>query len=188
MPLFYKLGQKGSEVFPFAIYYISMLSLFAASSTYHFFSGRRQVKVILQKIDHMMIFFMIAGSYTPICLVSLSGPSGTRLMAAIWFISLLGMAMNILWIDCPKWLSSVIYILLGWICVFLFKELVAVMPRNGLVLLLSGGLAYTVGGIIYAIKPNISRFLPNNFGNHEVFHCFVVLGAFLHYLMVLTLI
>ncbi len=189
VPLAFRVAQHPSpeRVLVFGIYSVSVIFLYAASSTYHCFDISPKWNKILQKIDHMMIFFMIAGSYTPICAVAMGDRTGWQLLLAVWGISLAGMAMNILWINCPKWVSSVIYIALGWICMFAFFKIRAVMTPAEFGCLVAGGVIYTVGGIIYALKLPVFKKLPRNFGNHEIFNCFDIAGSMFHYFMMYLL-
>ena len=123
VPLLIKSGSgAGSTCFlAMGIFMLSMILLYGASTTYHAVNVSAKALQIFRKIDHMMIFVMIAGSYTPVCLIVLDGRSGMLLLALVWGIALLGMGINALWITCPKWFSSTIYIALGWVCVLVFN-------------------------------------------------------------------
>lgn len=138
---------------------------------------------VLKKLDHAMIFVLIAGSYTPICTIVLGGKVGYGLLTAIWIIAILGIVFKMFWVTCPKWVSSVMYIAMGWFCVIaiapLFKKLSAVCFG----LLLAGGIIYTVGGIIYALKLSWFENHWKNFGLHEIFHLFVMGGSACHLIM-----
>ena len=137
---------------------------------------------IFRKIDQMMIFVMIAGSYTPVCLLVLDGRTGMTLLALVWGIALFGMGINVLWITCPKWFSSVVYIALGWVCLLVFGQLRAVLPVGAFLWLLAGGIVYTIGGVIYALKLPIFNGKHENFGSHEIFHLFVIGGSICHFI------
>ena len=171
----------------FGIFSLSVFLLYCASTTYHSVKGSPHLTQILKKIDHMMIFFMIAGSYTPVCAIVLGNRTGWIMLAAVWGVALLGMGMNLLWINCPKWVSSVVYIAMGWICVFAFLKIKSALSEAEFALLLSGGIIYTIGGVIYALKLPLFRRLPKYFGNHEIFHCFVIAGSVCHYSMMFLL-
>ncbi len=166
-----------------AIFIVSMILLYAASTIYHTFDISPAVNKVLRKIDHMMIFILIAGTYTPVCLVVLGDRTGWMLLALVWTIAIAGIIIKACWITCPKWFSSVLYISMGWICVLAFTRIVQALPRTAFWWLLAGGLIYTVGGVIYALKLPIFNSRHKNFGSHEIFHLFVMAGSFCHYVM-----
>lgn len=162
----------------FLIFGISLLLLYGASTIYHTFTLAPDKTMLLRKIDHMMIFVLIAGTYTPICLVSLHGAWGWTLLVLIWVFAIGGICLKIFWMNAPRWLSTLIYVVMGWLAVIAFVPLEQAVSWKGIGLLLAGGLAYTVGAVIYAIKkPNFSW---KYFGFHEIFHVFVLLGSSLH--------
>ncbi len=161
----------------------SMILLYAASTIYHTFDISPAVNKILRKIDHMMIFILIAGTYTPVCLVVLGDRTGWMLLALVWTIAIVGIIIKACWITCPKWFSSVLYISMGWVCVLAFTRIVQALPKAAFWWLLTGGLIYTVGGVIYALKLPIFNSRHKNFGSHEIFHLFVMGGSFCHYVM-----
>ena len=161
----------------------SMILLYAASTIYHTFDISPAVNKVLRKIDHMMIFILIAGTYTPVCLVVLGDRTGWMLLALVWTIAIAGIIIKACWITCPKWFSSVLYISMGWICVLAFTRIVQALPRAAFWWLLAGGLIYTAGGVIYALKLPIFNSRHKNFGSHEIFHLFVMGGSFCHYVM-----
>ena len=165
-----------------AIFIVSMILLYAASTTYHTLDISPKVNRILRKIDHMMIFVLIAGSYTPVCLLVLDPKRGYPLLIAVWSLALIGIGIKFLWITCPKWFSSVIYIAMGWICVFVFSPIVHRLPVAAFGWLLAGGIIYTVGGIIYALKLPLFNARHQYFGSHEIFHLFVMGGSFCHFI------
>ena len=161
----------------------SMILLYAASTIYHTFDISPAVNKVLRKIDHMMIFILIAGTYTPVCLVVLGDRTGWMLLALVWTVAIAGIIIKACWITCPKWFSSVLYISMGWICVLAFTRIVQALPRAAFWWLLAGGLIYTAGGVIYALKLPIFNSKHKNFGSHEIFHLFVMGGSFCHYVM-----
>ena len=130
----------------------------------------------------MMIFVLIAGSYTPICLIVLGGEQGYTLLTVVWAIAAVGMLIKAFWITCPKWFSSIIYIAMGWVCVFVFGTLWATLPHSAIFWLFAGGVIYTIGGIIYALKLPIVNSKHKGFGSHEVFHLFVMGGSLCHFI------
>ncbi len=184
-PLLIKAARQPEPVYviSLAIFIFSMALLYAASTIYHTFDLSPNVNKILKKFDHMMIFVMIAGSYTPICLIVIHDSLGNKLLAAIWIMALAGMAMKFFWVTCPKWVSSAIYILMGWTCVFAFTPLLHALPTAAFVWLLAGGIIYTIGGVIYALKLPVFNNRFQYFGSHEIFHLFVMAGSVCHFIV-----
>lgn len=185
IPLLIKAAHEPGRVYiiSLAIYAASLILLYAASTTYHTFDLSEKVNTILKKIDHMMIFILIAGSYTPICLLVLNPGSGKILLGVIWGIAIVGILIKAFWVFCPKWVSSVLYIGMGWTCVLAFTQLLNNMSRPAFLWLLAGGIIYTVGGIIYALKVPIFDSKHKNFGTHEIFHLFVMGGSACHFIL-----
>lgn len=159
-----------------------MILLYGASATYHSLNLTGKALRVFRKLDHMMIFVLIAGSYTPVCLIILGGKTGYALLAAVWGIALLGMTLKAFWITCPKWFSSVIYIAMGWACVAVFGPLWRILPHAAFGWLLAGGIIYTVGGVIYALKLPLFNQKHEFFGSHEIFHLFVMGGSICHFI------
>lgn len=166
-----------------AIFIVSMILLYSASTIYHTLNISERINKRLRKFDHMMIYALIAGTYTPVCLIVLGDSSGYRLLALVWSIALAGMIINLIWITCPKWFSSLIYIAMGWVCVLALKQIIAALSPAAFGWLLAGGLIYTVGGIIYALKLPLFHEKFRYFGSHELFHLFVMGGSLCHYVM-----
>jgi hemolysin III len=166
------------------IFVMSMILLYTASGIYHTMMLPEKERMIYKKIDHLMIFILIAGSYTPICLTILYGHGGLILLACVWAIAIAGMIFKLFWVTCPKWVSSVIYISMGWLVAFAFKPLFKYTPLPGFILLLIGGLVYTLGGVIYALKLTPFNGRHHYFGSHEIFHVLIMVGNILHYIMV----
>ena len=166
-----------------SIFIISMILLYAASTTYHTLNLSERTNRILRKIDHCMIFMLIAGSYTPVCLIVLGGKVGYTLCAIVWGIAIAGIILKLFWITCPKWFSSVLYIAMGWLCVLAFVPIFHALPRAGFDWLLAGGIIYTIGGVIYALKVPLFNSRHKNFGSHEIFHIFVMLGSACHFIV-----
>lgn len=185
MPLLLKAARQPDPVYliSLGIFILSMFLLYTASTLYHTFDISPNVNRALKKCDHMMIFVMIAGSYTPICLVVIGGRLGIGMLILIWTIALLGIGMKAFWINCPKWLSSVVYIAMGWTCVLAFAPIIHSLPKQGFEWLLAGGIIYTLGGIIYALKLPIFNNRHKNFGLHEIFHLFVMAGSVCHFIL-----
>ena len=147
------------------IFGISMILLYSASATYHLVVSTEKVISYLRRIDHAMIFLLIAGSYTPFCLIALKGTAGWVLFSVIIAIAIVGISFKLIWFNCPRWLSTGIYVLMGWLAIFLIGPLKKALSPQGLDLLIIGGVFYTIGAIIYATKPN---FLKSKYlGFHE---------------------
>lgn len=184
VPLLVKAGiQSGWEIFlAMAIFMGSMILLYGASATYHSVDLTGRSLRVFRKLDHMMIFVLIAGSYTPVCLIVLGGKLGYTLLALVWGIAAVGMLVKACWITCPKWFSSVIYIAMGWVCVLVFGPLLKTLSAPAFLWLLAGGIIYTVGGVIYALKLPIFNAKHKFFGSHEVFHLFVMGGSICHFI------
>lgn len=178
--LIHAAQQKASltTLISLSIFMLSMISLYGASSAYHAFFLSDKGTTVLKKLDHTMIFFLIAGSYTPVCVVKL-GSAGTKLLLLVWALALAGAIFKLCWITCPKWVSSVIYIAMGWSCLTAMPQLLAALDNQGFFWLLLGGIFYTVGGILYALKPKCLE--GKAFGIHEIFHVFVMAGSLCHY-------
>ena len=163
------------------VFMISMVLLYAASTIYHSVNCSGRVLRIFRKMDHMMIFVLIAGTYTPVCLLTLPKPSGLMLLAAVWGIALVGIFIKGFWITCPKWFSSVMYIAMGWSCLSVLGQLFSLLPLHAFLWLLAGGLIYTAGGIIYALRLPLFDARHPMFGLHEIFHLFVMAGSLCHF-------
>lgn len=163
------------------VFMISMVLLYAASTIYHSVNCSGRILRIFRKMDHMMIFVLIAGTYTPVCLLTLPKPSGLMLLAAVWGIALVGIFIKGFWITCPKWFSSVLYITMGWSCLSVLGQLFSLLPLHAFLWLLAGGLIYTAGGIIYALRLPLFDARHPMFGLHEIFHLFVMAGSLCHF-------
>jgi len=164
------------------IFGVSMILLYSASATYHMVIAKDHVIALLRKLDHSMIFLLIAGSYAPFCLIVLNGTTGFTLFSIVAGIAVAGILFKMVWFNCPRWLSTGLYIGMGWIIVFLASPLSKVLSAPGLSLLIIGGLMYTIGGFIYGAKP---KFLQSRYlGFHEIFHIFILLGTFSHFLCI----
>lgn len=171
-----------------SVFMISMILLYGASTAYHTFIVQPHTEKILKRIDHMMIFVLIAGSYTPVCAMVLPQPIGTILLAVIWGLAFAGMVLKLFWVTCPKWFSSIIYIAMGWACAFVMPQLYVSLPRQAFLLLALGGIIYTIGGVIYAMKLKVFNERFPKFGSHEVFHVCVMLGSLCHYFAIASVI
>jgi hemolysin III len=171
------------HIISLVVFIISMILLYVASTIYHTFSSTAAINRRLRKFDHMMIYVLIAGTYTPICLIALGGKTGILLLILIWGIALVGIIVTGFWVNCPKWFSSIVYITMGWTCVLAFTQLINSIPAAGFAWLLAGGIIYTIGGIIYALKLPIFNNRHKYFGSHEIFHLFVMGGSLCHFIL-----
>lgn len=162
----------------------TLICLYLASSLYHALDVSPEINLLLRKIDHLMIYVLIAGTYTPICLIALTGAWGNALLIGIWAIAIAGIALTLIWFEAPRWLTTSIYIMMGWLVAIASVPLQHTIGVTGLFWLVMGGVFYTIGGIIYGTKrPNITF---SKFGFHEIFHLFVLAGSFCHYLLMLN--
>lgn len=183
IPLLIKAAGNGPvALIAMTVFILSMILLYAASTTYHSVTLPQPVIKMLRKLDHSMIFVLIAGSYTPVCLIVLDQSRGLPLLITVWAFAIIGTLVKLFWIDCPKWFSSVIYIVMGWLCLFVFGPIIHSIPTAAFLWLLAGGIIYTVGGIIYALKLPLFNQKHQYFGSHEIFHLFVMGGSFCHFI------
>jgi hemolysin III len=180
--LLYSKNSNGITLSAFLVFGISMVLMYSTSTIYHFVDRSKQkAKLVMRKLDHIMIFVFVAGSYTPICLLTLNGSVGYKLLTLVWSITIIGTFIKLFWITAPNWVSSLLYISMGWVAVLVLSPLTSKMPVGGIYLLISGGILYTIGGVIYALRrPNINK---TYFGFHELFHIFVLAGSLCHYVM-----
>ena len=164
------------------IFGISLIALYTTSGIYHLVYATDQVLEKLRKLDHSMIFVLIAGSYTPFCMLSLNGIWKWSIGITVWSLAILGITLKMFWMNMPRWFSTGLYIGIGWIALSALKPLYTSLSLGGFIFLLLGGVMYTIGGVIYGLKkPNFSP----EFGFHEIFHIFVMLGSFCHYWAIL---
>lgn len=163
-----------------AIYAVSLSALLGTSALYHRVNWKRpDVRRWMRRLDHSMIFFLIAGTYTPFALLVLSGPLADAILAVVWVGALIGAIVEMVWIEHPKWVAALVYMSLGWVAVVAFPGMWDEMGVGGTLLVAVGGLLYTVGAVVYATQrpdPN-----PRVFGYHEVFHALVILAAAAHF-------
>jgi hemolysin III len=163
-----------------AIYAISLSALFGTSALYHRVNWKRpDVRRWMRRLDHSMIFFLIAGTYTPFALLALHGTLATAILVVVWVGALAGAIVEMVWIEHPKWASVLIYMSLAWVAAFAFPDLWSSLGVAGAMLLVAGGALYTAGAVVYAIqRPNPN---PAIFGYHEIFHLFVIAAAVAHF-------
>lgn len=174
------LAETPKATLAVAIYAVSLSALFGTSALYHRVNWRRpQVRQWMRRLDHSMIFFLIAGTYTPFALLVLDGTLAMAILVVVWIGAIAGAIVEMIWIDHPKWASALIYLSLGWVAVAAFPELWTAMGIGGTLLVAAGGLLYTAGAVVYAVqRPNPS---PAIFGYHEIFHLLVIAAAIAHF-------
>jgi hemolysin III len=166
-----------------AIYAVSVAGLFGASALYHRITwstvGARRW---MRRLDHSMIFLLIAGTYTPFAVLALDGPLATAILVVVWTAALGGIVLKLVWIDAPKWLIALIYVAIGWVALAAFPQLLEKLGVTATAMVAAGGLLYTAGAIVYARqRPDP---VPTVFGYHEIFHALVILAAALQYAVV----
>jgi hemolysin III len=163
-----------------AIYAVSLSALLGTSALYHRVDWKRpEVRRWMRRLDHSMIFFLIAGTYTPFALLVLDGPLADAILAVVWIGALIGAIVEMVWIEHPKWVAALVYMSLGWVAVVAFPGMWQEMGIPGTLLVAVGGLLYTVGAVVYATqRPNPN---PRVFGYHEVFHALVIAAAAAHF-------
>lgn len=174
------------KVASFAIYGGSLVALFLASSVYHFLDLGPRGNRWLRRFDHSAIFLLIAGTYMPVLLLLLEGSWRVSMVAVVGGFAVLGVAFKMLWIGCPRWIGTLLYLGMGWLAVIPGPVLLPRMPEGALSWLAAGGAAYTVGAVVYATKRPDPW--PGRFGFHEIWHLFVLAGAAGHYVLVLHLV
>ena len=161
----------------FVIFGLAMIALYTGSSVYHYYNGPAEKLLRLRKLDHSMIYVMIAGSYTPVLANCLPMPKGAVFLAVMWLIAFAGIIIKVFWLDAPRWLYTSMYIAMGW-AIMVDPHALTTMQPQCLALLAAGGAFYTIGAVIYILKkPNITE----EFGFHEIFHCFILLGTALQF-------
>jgi hemolysin III len=179
--MIYYAVSKGTvwHIVSFSIFGGSLILLYTASTLYHLLNISEKGVRVLRKIDHMMIYVLIAGTYTPICLIPLRGGWGYSILITIWGIAITGIIMKILWFDAPRWLYTMFYLVMGWLVVIALWPIIKTTPIGGVLWLIAGGLLYTIGAVIYGTKwPPLKSKI---FGFHEIFHLFVLYGSFCHF-------
>ena len=176
-------GRDDSAVLSLGIFMLSMELLYAASTLYHTIDGTPKVNRFLKRFDHTMIYMLIAGTYTPICVIALPDAVGLPLLRLVWGIAAVGLAVSVLWVNCPPWFSSAVYICMGWVCLTALPQIIEALSSGGFRWLLAGGVLYTVGGVIYALKLKVFNERFPRFGSHEIFHLFVLGGSLCHFIV-----
>lgn len=167
------------QLVAFGIFGLSLISLYAASALYHLLPVSPPAVAMLRRLDHMTIFILIAGTYTPVCVLALEGVWRAVLLGLVWTLALCGVVLKLLWMDAPRWLSVGLYLAMGWVAVVAAPAIFRAIPAGGIAWILGGGLVYSAGALIYGLKrPNL---VPGMFGFHELWHLFVLAGSACHF-------
>lgn len=165
--------------FSFLLYGITVILMFGSSAIYHMVNVSFRTEELFRKIDHMMIYLVIAGSYTPICAITLEGSWRLWMLAGIWGFAVIGILKKVFWMSAPRWFSTALYLAMGWVSLVMYPKIWPLLPLGFFLWIFIGGLFYTIGAIIYGIqKPDP---YPEVFGFHEIWHLFVMGGAFSHF-------
>ena len=167
------------QLVAFGIFGLSLIALYSASALYHLLPVSPAATARLRRLDHMTIFILIAGTYTPVCVLALEGGWRAGLLGLVWTLALCGVALKLLWMEAPRWLSVGVYLAMGWLAVIAASAIFRAIPYGGIAWILGGGLVYSAGALIYALKrPNL---VPGVFGFHELWHLFVLGGSACHF-------
>lgn len=186
MAAFYS-DEKAWDIVSFTIFGVGLILLYTFSSLYHLLNVGETATRVLRKFDHIMIYVLIAASYTPICLGPLRGPWGWSIFGVVWGLAVIGIILTATWINAPRWLTTSIYLAMGWTVIVAVYPMITVFSNLGalssLLWLLAGGIFYTIGAVIYGLKwPPLKN---KYFGFHEIFHIFVMLGSLCQYWFVI---
>jgi len=178
-----KYGEGAWDVTSFTIFGTGLVLLYTFSALYHLLNIGKKGTIVFRKFDHIMIYVLIASTYTPICLGPLRGPWGWSVFGTVWLLAVLGIILTSVWLEAPRWLSTGIYLAMGWIVIVasypMLKIFSSLNALSSLWWLLAGGIFYTIGGVIYGLKwPKLKN---KYFGFHEIFHIFIMLGSLCHY-------
>jgi hemolysin III len=172
-----------AKVISLVIYGVSLIFLFSASATYHTVNRKDKVLEIFRKVDHAAIFLLIAGTYTPFCVIAFSGFWQWGMLSILWSLALIGIIVKIFYIRSPRWLNAGIYVIMGWLGIAAAGQIFNALPVWVITWLVVGGVIYTLGAIVYSTK--IFNFVPGVFGFHEIWHIFVILAAMAHFIAVM---
>lgn len=168
------------------VYSLSLVGLFVCSAIYHRIHWQEKARALMRRLDHSAIFALIAGTMTPIFYLTLPEDSRLYAISLIWSVATLGIIQAIFWISAPKWLASILYVAAGWLGYPFLEKMSAVLGTSGVILVLAGGILYTLGAVVYALKrPNP---WPKSFGYHEIFHLFVAAAAVCHFILIKNLL
>ena len=173
---------KPAKIAALSVYGLSLVLLFGCSAAYHLIKTGPKGYRILRTLDHTAIYLLIAGSYTPICWLRLSGFWKGGLLAIIWAFTFIGIGVKIFIINAPRWVTAGVYVVMGWLAVLAIRPILAALSPGALFWLAAGGIIYTLGAVVYILKK--PDFVPGVFGFHELWHLFVILAALAHYIAI----
>jgi hemolysin III len=177
--LLLELARGPAQLAAFSIYGATLILLYSASTLYHTLTVTERPLRALRTLDHIAIYFLIAGTYTPIALLTLNSSLGWMLLAAVWLIAIAGIPFKLFYLDAPVWLSTATYLMMGYLALVAIIPLAQAVSTGGIMWLVSGGMAYTVGAVIYTQqRPNP---FPGWFGHHEIWHVLVLIGSACHF-------
>jgi hemolysin III len=174
-----RMARSPEQLIALSIYCASLILLYAASTLYHALHLAERPLRALRTLDHIAIYFLIAGTYTPIALITLDGRLGWVLLASVWLIALAGVPFKLLYLDAPVWLSTGTYLGMGYLAMVAVVPLARAVHLSGLLWLVSGGIAYTIGAVIYSRRRPDP--FPGVFGHHEIWHVLVLIGSACHF-------
>ena len=180
--VFASIWGNAYHIVSFTIFGSSLFLLYLFSTLYHWLNIGEKGLSVFRKFDHIMIYIFIAASYTPVCLTALRGAWGWSIFGVQWGLALLGTIFSAIWIKAPRWVTTSIYIAMGWIIVFVFRTIISTLPIGAFLWLLAGGIIYTIGGVLYALKLNLFNSKHTTFGSHEIFPLFVLGGSICHFI------
>jgi len=181
--LLLRMAQGPGELVAFGVYGATLILLYGASTLYHTLTLTERPRRALRTLDHIAIYFLIAGTYTPVALITLKGPLGWTLLAAVWLIALAGVPFKLFFLDAPVWLSTSTYLAMGYLALVAVVPIAHAVSFRGLAWLVAGGIAYTIGAVIYA-RQRPDPF-PGRFGHHEIWHLLVLAGSGCHFAFML---
>jgi len=183
------LTQSGNQIFErmsLLVYTASLFLMFMSSSIYHLVYSSPKVTGVLRQLDHAAIYLLIAGTYTPFCIIAFDGFWRWGMLTIIWSLAFIGIFVKIWMIQAPRWITAGVYVIMGWLCLFAIREMLLNLSPQTIGWLLAGGIIYTIGAVVYITRR--MDFIPNEFGFHEVWHIFVMLGAAAHFVAVYSLL
>jgi hemolysin III len=179
-------GDTPARVMALTIYGLSLVALFSASGVYHAVTAAPKIMTTLRKIDHSAIFLLIAGTYTPFCMLAFTGGWRWGMLIVIWSLALAGIVMKVFIINTPRWVTAGTYLVMGWLSVAAVQEFIQAVSPSTVAWLLGGGILYSLGAVIYATQKG--NLFPGKFGFHELWHVFVLLGAAAHFAAVASIL
>jgi hemolysin III len=175
-------GSSPERIWALVVYAASLFGMFISSAVYHTFNVSPRICVLLRKIDHAAIYLLIAGTYTPFCVIAFSGFWQWGMLAVIWSLAAVGIVVKLFVINAPRWVNAGVYVVMGWLSVFGINEITRALAPQAITWMVAGGVLYTLGAVVYITKKG--NFVPGVFGFHEVWHIFVLLGAGAHFIAV----